>query len=188
MNDEASNTGAGDPELAATGGRSTLERIGQCVERVALGFDRWDDPHARGPGLYFVVVADSVDGFSDQMGTNRWPVAACPSVLGDADSLVEAARAVALSRDGAVVVHEDGTIEERMVRLTPPSGDGVGGELPYADWMGARHMSALETSTRDPVVAAVTLSEEDGRVTVFRNGEYECDRYAVLAESGRSGT
>jgi DNA integrity scanning protein DisA with diadenylate cyclase activity len=43
----------------------------------------------------------------------------------------------------------------------------------YADWMGARHMSAVDTSTRDPVVAAVTLSEEDGRVTVFEDGAYE---------------
>ena len=46
-------------------------------------------------------------------------------------------------------------------------------DLPYAGWMGARHMSALETSTRKEVIAAVTLSEEDGRVTVFTDGRFE---------------
>lgn len=45
-------------------------------------------------------------------------------------------------------------------------------DLPYAGWMGARHMSALETSTRPEVTAAITLSEEDGRVTVFTDGAY----------------
>ncbi|WEL27507.1 Diadenylate cyclase (plasmid) [Haloferax volcanii] len=39
--------------------------------------------------------------------------------------------------------------------------------------MGARHMSALETSTREEVVATITLSEEDGRVTVFTDGTFE---------------
>ena len=34
-------------------------------------------------------------------------------------------------------------------------------------------MSALETSTRDAVLATITLSEADGRVTVFRDGTYE---------------
>ena len=36
--------------------------------------------------------------------------------------------------------------------------------------MGSRHMSALETSIRPSVVATVTLSEETGRVSVFRDG------------------
>ncbi|WP_228842307.1 hypothetical protein [Halococcus agarilyticus] len=34
-------------------------------------------------------------------------------------------------------------------------------------------MNALDTSTRDDVVAAITLSEENGRVTVFADGEFE---------------
>jgi DNA integrity scanning protein DisA with diadenylate cyclase activity len=32
-------------------------------------------------------------------------------------------------------------------------------------------MSAIETSVRPEVVATVTLSEETGRVSVFRDGE-----------------
>jgi len=38
--------------------------------------------------------------------------------------------------------------------------------------MGARHMSALEASTRTNVVATITLSEENGRVSVFVDGEH----------------
>jgi DNA integrity scanning protein DisA with diadenylate cyclase activity len=48
------------------------------------------------------------------------------------------------------------------------------GEEPgYADWMGTKHLSALEISTRQEVLWAVTLSEEDGRVTSFLNGNYQ---------------
>jgi DNA integrity scanning protein DisA with diadenylate cyclase activity len=67
-----------------------------------------------------------------------------------------------------------------MVRLKQLStdGDDVNNDLPYAGWMGARHMSALETSTRAAVSVVVTLSEEDGRVTIFSDGtftEYHCE-------------
>lgn len=34
-------------------------------------------------------------------------------------------------------------------------------------------MNALDTSLRDDVVATVTLSEENGRVTVFADGEFD---------------
>ena len=39
--------------------------------------------------------------------------------------------------------------------------------------MGTKHLSAAEISVRDEVWAAVTLSEETGRVTVFSDGEFE---------------
>ena len=58
----------------------------------------------------------------------------------------------------------------------------LGEPLPYADWMGTRHMSALETSTRDAVFAVVTLSEENGRVTVFRDGDYDNRQRDELVE------
>jgi DNA integrity scanning protein DisA with diadenylate cyclase activity len=82
---------------------------------------------------------------------------------------------VSSSRDGAVVVHSDGTIEADMGRVTQlsPAEEQRHDPLPFADWMGARHMSALETSTRQELVAAITLSEEDGRVTVFTAGTFE---------------
>lgn len=167
-----------------------LDRILWCVESVSLGFDRWDDPHAKGPGLYFVVVeVESVAGFARPMGANRWPTESCPNVWADVQSLLEAASAVSVSHDGAVVVRDDGGIDGSMVRL-----EGIGaidpelaGNLPYAGWMGARHMSALETSTREGVVAAVTLSEEDGRVTVFTDGEFEDHRRESLGGRWRSG-
>jgi hypothetical protein len=42
----------------------------------------------------------------------------------------------------------------------------------YPDWMSAKHLSALEVSDHEAVLATVTLSEESGRVVVFRDGEY----------------
>ena len=159
-----------------------LERIERCAKDVSLGFERWDDSYARGPGLYFVVERDSVTEFATPMGTNRWPVEDCATVLAETDAFLEAAQRVALSCDGAVVVHSDGTLEEAMIRVKQlsPAECRRTGDLPYAGWMGARHMSALETSTREEVTAAVTLSEEDGRVTVFTDGTFEDSPAASL--------
>lgn len=146
-----------------------------CVGTVRDAFDRWEDPQAKGPGLYFVVGTDTVAEFVEPMGSNRWPVDDCASVFDAPAEFAEAARRVAISRDGAVVVHEDGRIEAPMVRVAQLSQAERrdNGTLDFAGWMGARHMSALETSTRGPVRAVVTLSEEDGRMTVFRDGSYE---------------
>ncbi|WP_241154948.1 diadenylate cyclase [Halorubrum sp. CSM-61] len=75
------------------------------------------------------------------------------------------------------MVTADGTIHEQMVRLKdlPEEkrcfADGSR-KITYGDWMGARHMSALETSLREEVVTTITLSGETGRVTRFHNGEY----------------
>jgi hypothetical protein len=164
------------PELKSddAGVEAVLGRIERCAKEVSLGFDRWDDPQARGPGLYFVVVRDSMADCGEPMGANRWPVEDCATVLTATDAFLEAARNVSLSCDGAVVVHDDGTIEEAMVRVKQLSSAECrrNDELPYAGWMGARHMSALETSTRKEVIAAITLSEEDGRVTVFTDGTF----------------
>ncbi|WP_251331250.1 diadenylate cyclase [Haloplanus pelagicus] len=154
---------------------AVLERIERCANDISLGFERWDEPYARGPGLYFVVKRDSAADFATPMGTNRWPVEDCATVFAETGTFLETAQSISLSCDGAVVVRSDGTIEEAMGRakqLAPADcrrNDG----LPYAGWMGARHMSALETSTREEVFAAITLSEEDGRVTVFTDGTFE---------------
>lgn len=170
--------GTASRQSAAPDSRSTatiLDRLGCCIETISLGFERWDDIHAHGPGLYFVLARESLEHFAEPMGRNRWPIEACPDVAGDGESLLRTARDVAVSCDGAVVVYEDGTFTEQMVRLakpSPPRG-GQSADLPYAGWMGARHMSALETSAREEVKAALTLSEEDGRMTVFRDGDYQ---------------
>lgn len=151
-----------------------VERIKWCVKRISLGFDRWDDPHARGPGLYFVVERDSADACAEPMGANRWLVENCPDIFSSLDALSETAEKVAFACDGAVIINNDGTIEEEMVRIRQLStvereqNDSV----PYAAWMGARHMSALENSTRTEILAAITLSEEDGRMTVFTDGTF----------------
>lgn len=107
------------PEVKSDGADidAILERIKGCVKDISLGFERWNDPYARGPGLYFVIERDSMATFAAPMGTNRWPVEACASVFAETDMFLETAQKVALSRDGAVVVHNDGTIEEAMTRV-----------------------------------------------------------------------
>ena len=166
---------------------AVLERIWDCVEDISRGFERWDDPYARGPGLYFVVERDSVAGFTDPMGTNRWPVEDCASVFAEPSALLETARGVAFSCDGAVVVRDDGTIREEMVRVDQLSTAERAriDDLPYAEWMGTRHMSALETATREEVIAAITLSEEDGRVTFFTDEGFE-DHQRTVGEEDES--
>ena len=159
--------------------RELIQVVTECVESVSLGFDRWETPHVQGPGLYIVVVAGtSIREYADPMGSNRWPVETCEVV--DDEALFEAARTVALDHDGAVVVTVDGTIHEQMVRLKDAPGADRDEEITYADWMGARHMSALETSLRDEVVVAITLSGETGRVTRFEDGEYTTYRREEL--------
>ena len=175
MTDPIYSSALPEPKADSDDVDAVRDRIERCLKDISLGFDRWDDPYARGPGLYFVVKRDATSEFAAPMGTNRWPVADCPSVFAETEVFLETAHAVALSCDGAIVVHGDGTIEEEMVRVEQLSRDesrGDGG-LSYAGWMGARHMSALETSTREEVLTTVTLSEEDGRVTVFTDGAFE---------------
>lgn len=152
-----------------------IDVITFCLEGISLEFDRWDDSYVQGPGLYFVVVAGtSVDAYADPMGSNRWPVEECTTVTAVDDSFYETAIRVAVEQDGAVVVTVDGTVYEQMVRLKDIDDAALpdGESLTYADWMGARHMSAVDTSARDEVIAAITLSEESGRVTVFTDGSY----------------
>lgn len=168
-----------EPKSAGVDSEAVLERIERCLVDTSLGFERWDDPHARGPGLYFVVERDTMAEYTVPMGRTRWPVENCGNVCADPDGFRSAAEDVASSQDGAVVVHSDRTIEEPMVRVTQlfPADDRGTDERPDTEWIGTRHMSALETSTRNEVIAAVTLSEEDGRVTVFSDGTFEECRY-----------
>ncbi|HET7325334.1 MAG TPA: hypothetical protein VFJ06_13485, partial [Halococcus sp.] len=60
--------------------------------------------------------------------------------------------------------------------------------IEYADWMGSRHMSALDTSARPEVVTTITLSAENGRVTVFRNGEFTAYTRNELSSKWRANS
>lgn len=187
MGDSSEGVGSRDGGLE-TDGVAIINRIMSCVEKISLGFTQWEDPHARGPGLYFVVTKKSGARFAEPMGTNRWPVEDCSSVFADFDALVETARKVAFGRDGAIMVHTDGVIEAQMVRVKQLSDAEIDrtGDISYAGWMGARHMSALETSTRDAVFATITLSEEDGRMTVFTDSTSEDRHRGAFGEMGRN--
>lgn len=149
-----------------------LDVLTYTAESISRAFDRWEESHTSGPGLYVAVVADHDYGeYADPMGANQWPVEACRVVSPD-DRFYETARRVALANDGAVVVSVDGFVQEQMVRLRDLDRQTIEGtpSLEYEDWMGSRHMSALETSVRESVVGTVTLSEETGRVSVFTDG------------------
>ncbi|KOX95653.1 MULTISPECIES: diadenylate cyclase [Halorubrum] len=152
-----------------------VDRLTYCAEHVGVAFDGWDEPHVKGPGLYFAVIGDSDYGaYADPMGDNRWPRDTCPSVF-EEDALTSAAESVSVAQDGGVVVAVDGGIESQMVRFrdlgTRDEEADLVDDVSYEPWMGSRHMSAIETSVRPEVVATVTLSEETGRVSVFRDGE-----------------
>ena len=153
-----------------------MDQIRYTAESLSMEFDRWDKEYASGPSLYLLIVAETnFDTYTDPMGANRWPVERCRVVTDSPDTFTEVARDVAFSQDGAVVVTGDGTIQEQMVRVRSPSREYIErfDRLEYADWMGAKHMSALETSIREEVLWVVTLSEENGRVTTFLNGTYQ---------------
>jgi diadenylate cyclase len=161
-----------------------------AIESISLGFDRWDEEFVRGPGLYFVIVTGvHSKAYADPLGENTWPIETCRVVTEDLDSFVEAARTVGHTRDGAVVISTDGTIQEQMVRIKSlgTSGSVTDDEtIEYADWMGTKHFSGVEVSVREEIVAAITLSEEDGRMTVFRDGTYDDYPRDALGSEWRS--
>ncbi|QCS42574.1 diadenylate cyclase [Natrinema versiforme] len=160
------------------GVRELVDCLVHSFEGISLDFDRWDEQYVKGPGMYVAVVTGpSVADFADPMGDNTWPTDRCRDVCLDLDTFFEAAREVAMTRDGALVVSVDGVVQNQMVRFR----DIVPGALEaaeetdseYEDWMGSRHMSALDTSRRPNVISTVTLSEETGRVTIFQRGSFQ---------------
>jgi len=153
-----------------------VDRLVSVAESLSISFDRWEEQYVSGPSLYFVVVVDANYGdYADPLGANKWPTETCRVATDEIESFVTAAQKVAFSCDGAIVLMIDGTVQEQMVRIRSPSATEVeeDEEFDYADWMGTKHLSAVEVSTRAEVVTTVTLSEEDGRVTVFEDGSYE---------------
>jgi diadenylate cyclase len=153
-----------------------MDQIRYTAETLSMEFGQWDQQYVSGPSLYLLIVSEiNFEEYTDPMGDNRWPVERCQVVTESPDTFTEVARDVAASQDGAVVVTGDGTIQEQMVRVRSPSREYIQtfDKLEYADWMGAKHMSALETSIREEVLWVITLSEEDGRVTTFLDGTYQ---------------
>jgi hypothetical protein len=153
-----------------------MDQIRYTAESLSMEFDQWGEQYVTGPSLYLLIVAETnFDAYTDPMGDNRWPVERCRIVTESPERFTQVARDVAFSRDGAVVVTGDGTIQEQMVRVRSPSREYIEGYdgVEYAEWMGAKHMSALETSIREEVLWVITLSEEDGRVTTFLDGTYQ---------------
>ncbi|QWC18115.1 diadenylate cyclase [Halorubrum sp. 2020YC2] len=171
--------------------REVVDRLTYCAGHVSVSFDGWEEPHVKGPGLYFAVIGDSDYGaYADPMGDNRWPRDACSSVF-DEGGFAAAAESVSVTQDGGIVVAVDGEIETQMVRFrdlgTRDEEADLVDDVSYEPWMGSRHMSAIETSVRPEVVATVTLSEETGRVSVFRDGEADSMRREEIGGRWRGG-
>lgn len=181
---------ADDPLVAEYSKIDTLvDRLIDVAESLSAEFDRWDEAYVSGPSLYMVVLADANYGeIADPLGANTWPVETASVVMTDPDRFVTAAREVAFSMDGAVVITADGTIQEQMVRIRSPSAAEAEQRegIEYADWMGTKHLSAVEISTREEILTAITLSEENGRVTVFQDGGYEDRKRTELGGPWRS--
>lgn len=153
-----------------------MDLLRYTCEKLSLDFDRWGEEHVSGPSLYFLIVADvRLAEYTDPLGANTWPVDRCGVVSEETESLVDAAKEVGFNCDGAVLVAADGTIQEQMVRVRSPTRTELADSehLFYADWMGTKHLSAVEISTREEVLWAITLSEENGRVTSFLDGKYQ---------------
>lgn len=156
--------------------------IRYCLEGIAVGFGRWEDTSGA-PGAYLAVVSSaSVADFADPMGDNCWPESG-REPLSDFDAFYEALQEIARTCDGAAVVGVDGVLNEQLVRFRSPADVAAD----YEPWMGARHMSALDVSTRQDVVVTLTLSEETGRVTVFRDGDFESTPPERFGARWRSG-
>jgi hypothetical protein len=153
-----------------------MDRIRYTAETLSMEFSQWGERYVTGPSLYFLVVADvDYTDYTDPLGANRWPVERCRVVPDSTEAFTRVARDVAFDCDGAIVVTGDGTIQEQMVRVRNPTVEEMAefGQLEHPDWMGTKHLSALETSTRKEVLWAITLSEEDGRVTTFLDGSFQ---------------
>ena len=101
--------------------QALMDQIRYTAESLSLEFDRWGEQHVAGPSLYFLIVAEmSFDGYTDPLGANKWPVNRCKIVTESQDTFTDVARDVAATRDGAIIVTADGTIQEQMVRVRNP--------------------------------------------------------------------
>jgi len=158
------------------------------VEGISRSFDRYGEDLVKGPGLYVAVVCDrNLSAYADPMSANAWPVDTCAEALADLEAFYAAARSTAVTEDGAVVIGVDGIVREQMVRFRDLESDVPGEQtIEYADWMGSRHMSAIDTSFRPQVVVTVTLSEETGRVSTFEDGDYVSNRRSELGGRWRT--
>ncbi len=153
-----------------------MDQIRYVAESLSVEFDRWDEPYVSGPSLYFLLVAETdFEEYTDPLGENTWPTDRCKVVFDSPEAFRRVAEDVSFSRDGGIIVTGDGTIQQQMVRVRSPSQDEISAvrDLKFPDWMGTKHMSALETSLRENVLWAITLSEENGRVTTYLDGTYQ---------------
>ena len=166
--------------------RELIDRLTFYMESISLSFDAWDeDPRRYGPGLYLaVVVGPGYGSFADPMAKDAWPADPPPHPIEDEKPFFEQLTEVAYTCDGAVVLSVDGVVQPQLVRFRSLE---EARDVEYASWMGARHMSAQEISTHPAVVSTLTVSQEDGRVTVFAHGKFSTTSRDTFGDGFRNG-
>jgi hypothetical protein len=91
MIDSIDDAGPSAPAVDGAAIEAFIERIVRWVTDISLGVERWDDPYARGLGLYFVVARNSMPDCAAPMGANRWRVESCGTVFADLEVFLAAA-------------------------------------------------------------------------------------------------
>lgn len=152
-----------------------VQRVIECARRMSYEYKNYgkyeddDDVARKGPGLYVAFVsAATIADIADQPNPNVW-YDSDPRYVDD-DCLYKELRTVAQTQDQAVVIWMNGRVHEYNVRFLPPAPERRS-NVTYPDERGTRHQSAAETSIRDEIVMTLTVSEEDGTVMTFWDGE-----------------
>lgn len=176
------------------------ERVNEWVDtfeewarRLSYGFDEYgagedDEPKRNGPGLYVAFVStNSIEGIADKPEANPFHEVDGPQYvpmdveegvpeedLDDADitDVYEGVKEIANDMDQAMVVWMNGRIHEHNVRFLTPREEELAYEVADVDG-GTRHQSAAEVSALPGVEFTLTLSEETGDITQYRDGDIE---------------
>lgn len=145
-----------------------IDTMEEYMKQLSYEFDDYGEEHVKGPGLYVAFVSDySLGDLGTPRDPNTWESLDEDRYVDD-DELYDELKDVANEDDLAIVVWMNGKLHEYNVRFDTPDDKD---DLNYESGMGSRHMSALEISSREEVVISMTLSEEEGTVTKFRDGE-----------------
>lgn len=174
--DRKLSAGYGEDELVD----DWIDTVIDYAKDLSAAFEAYGEDNTKGPGLYVAFVSsDAVAEFADQPIANAWYERDEPRYVHDAIRDEEAAEEfygeleqVANEMDQAVVVWMNGRLHGYNVRFLPPNEE-LREQVDYEADRGTRHQSAAETAIRDDIVMTLTLSEEDGAVTTFREGEKE---------------
>lgn len=159
------------------GREEALEIVEKGMKRCSYSSDSYEKEGSRGPGLYVVFTSEPLDPYhiAEDMKPNIWNELSEERTLSDnTEIFYEELGQVANSQDGAVLIEKDcekWKLYEENVRIhTPPE---IREKTDYTGVIdrGTKHRSAVEASNLDEIITTLTLSEEDGSVMRFLDGQ-----------------